>query len=281
MRKTRIPPPAATVQLIQSRCPLIPRVGLVLGSGFGALARELDRVRRFAFRELPGFPVGSVAGHSHGLSLGHWRGLELAVLEGRSHFYEGFELDEVTFPVRVLAGLGVQTLLLTNAAGGIHPKFQPGDFMVLSDHINALGANPLRGPTEEGLNRFVDLTEAYDRRLQQHLRAAARQVGARCHSGVYLAVSGPSYETPAEIRAFRRLGADAVGMSTVPEVIVARQCGLRVAGLSCITNAAAGLGGAHQTVSHEEVLETARRQEATTTQLVAAFLDRLARSPAP
>ncbi len=277
MRKTRIPLPAATVQLIQSRCPVIPRVGLVLGSVFAGLVREVDVTRRFAFRELPGFAVGSVAGHTHCLSLGHWRGHEVAVLEGRSHYYEVFELDEVTFPVRVLAGLGVQTLLVTNAAGGIHPKFRPGDFMVLSDHINALGANPLRGPSTAGLSRFVDLTEAYDRRLQQHLRAAARQVGARCHSGVYLAVSGPSYETPAEIRAFRRLGADAVGMSTVPEVIVARQCSLRVAGLSCITNAAAGLGGAHQTVSHDEVLETGRQREAIATQLVAGFLDRLAR----
>jgi len=171
--------------------------------------------------------------------------------------------------------MGVETLLVTNAAGGIHPKFRVGDFMILNDHINFLGMNPLRGAVAEGETRFVDMTRTYDPELQTHLKAAARSIRLPVREGVYLAVSGPSFETPAEIRAFRSWGADAVGMSTVPEVIAARQCGLRVAGCSCITNAAAGLGGKTQVVSAQEVLEVAKAQEQRASDWIGAFVQRI------
>jgi purine-nucleoside phosphorylase len=192
------------------------------------------------------------------------------LLSGRAHFYEGHPMEVVTFPIRVLAAFGVSALLLTNAAGGIHRRLRPGDFMCLSDHINLMGVNPLRGAPVPGLERFVDLSEVYAPELRRLLAVAARKARARLHSGVYLAVSGPSYETPAEIRAFARLGADAVGMSTVPEAIVARQCGLRVAGLSCITNLAAGR--ARGALSHSEVLETAARVRQTAAALIEHFV---------
>lgn len=272
--KNSLPLPRATAALITRRCPLKPAMGIILGSGFGPVADAVEVEREFAYRDLPGFPVGGAPGHAGRFILGRWHGVPLAVLKGRAHFYEGFDLAEVTFATRVLAALGVRTLLLTNAAGGISRKFRVGDFMALKDHINLMGVNPLRGPEPAGLTRFVDLTRTYDAELRDGLKRAAKAAGARCHEGVYLAVSGPSYETPAEIRAFTRLGADAVGMSTVPEAIVARQCGLRVAGLSCITNAAAGLGGHRQTVTHTEVLELARRREAVATRLVGEFVKR-------
>ena len=259
-RRPRLPLPAATASVIQKRCELRPRVGLVLGSGFGEAASALTVEREFAYRDLPGFGVGTVNGHAGHLLIGAWKGVPLAVLSGRAHYYEGFELAESTFPIRVLAALGIDTLLLTNAAGGINPRFKVGDFMVLSDHINLMGDNPLRGPEPVGLNRFVDLTQAYDATLRDRALAAAKRAKVKAHAGVYVAVSGPSFETPAEIRAFAVLGADAVGMSTVPETIVARQLGMRVAGLSCITNAAAGLGGKGQVVSHLDVMELARQR---------------------
>lgn len=274
-RKSSLPSPAGTAALIARRCRLRPVLGIILGSGFGPVAEAVTAEQDFAYRELPGFPVGSVAGHRGRLRLGRWHGLPVAVLQGRAHFYEGFSPEEVTFGTRVLAGLGVRTLLVTNAAGGIHPKLRPGDFMALSDHLNFMGVNPLRGPELPGLPRFVDLTRGYDPELRRLLKQAAKAAGAKLREGVYLAVSGPSFETPAEIRAFSRWGADAVGMSTVPEVIVARQCGLRVAGLSCITNAAAGLGGPDQTVTHREVLELARERETVATRLVGEFVRRL------
>ena len=276
--KNRLPDPAATAALITKRTPLRPKLGIVLGSGFGAIAKRVTGGREFPYRDLPGFPVGSVPGHAGRLVIGEWLGILVALLAGRAHFYEGFDLAESTFSTRVLAALGLGTLLLTNAAGGINAKFRVGDFMALSDHINFMGTNPLRGPERAGLNRFVDLTEAYDPALRTELKAAAKGMKSpkvRCHEGVYLAVSGPSFETPAEIRAFRTLGADAVGMSTVPEAIVARQCGLKVAGLSCITNAAAGLGGKGQTVSHLDVLELARQREGVAADLVGKFVSRI------
>jgi purine-nucleoside phosphorylase len=210
-----------------------------------------------------------VAGHSGKLCLARFGDVPVFLLSGRSHYYEGHDLSAVTCPMRVLHALGVRTVLLTNAAGGIHRQFAVGDFMVLTDHINLMGANPLRGPTFPGCARFVDMTAVYDPALRAGLRAAARGTGAKVREGVYLAVSGPSYETPAEIRAFARLGADAVGMSTVPEAIVARQCGLRVAGLSCITNLAAGRSQAP--LSHTEVLETGERAGQLAAQMLKNF----------
>ena len=210
-----------------------------------------------------------MSGHAGRLLLGRLGGTPVLVLSGRAHFYEGHTFDKVTFAVRLLAEYGIRSLLLTNAAGGINRRFHAGDFMVLTDHINLMGVNPLRGPCASGRQRFVDLTCAYDEKLREQLFLAGRAAKVKLQRGVYLALSGPTYETPAEIRAFARLGADAVGMSTVPETIVARQCGLRVAGLSCITNLAAGRSPAP--LSHAEVLETAERVKTAASELIERF----------
>ena len=220
---------------------------------------------------LPGFPPVGVSGHAGQLLIGQLGGTPVMVLSGRSHFYEGHPMERVTFAVRALAAYGIRDLLLTNAAGGVNRSFRPGDFMVLTDHINLMGTNPLRGAPLPGLPRFVDLTCTYDKGLRALLQRAGRQCGVKLRAGVYLAVCGPSYETPAEIRAFARLGADAVGMSTVPEAIVARQCGLKVAGVSCITNLAAGRS--RQTLSHAEVLETAERVKKVAARLLRNFAE--------
>jgi purine-nucleoside phosphorylase len=242
---------------IQRLTKLRPTLALVLGSGFNHVLDRLDVAAAIPYAKLPGFPQPSVAGHDGKLVIGKLGGTPVIVLSGRAHFYEGHSMERVTFAVRVLAACGVTDLLLTNAAGGINRKFRAGDFMALTDHVNFMGVNPLRAPAIPGLPRFVDLTQVYDAKLAALLTAAARRSKIKLHRGVYLAVSGPSYETPAEIRAFARLGADAVGMSTVPEAIVARQCGLRVAAMSCITNLAAGIS--KSPLSHAEVLETAER----------------------
>jgi purine-nucleoside phosphorylase len=210
-----------------------------------------------------------VSGHSGKLLIGHLEGTPVMVLSGRAHYYEGHPMALVTFAVRALAGYGIRDLLLTNAAGGVNRSLHPGDFMMLTDHINLMGANPLRGGPVPGLPRFVDLTYAYDQGLRRLLRQAGRECGLKLRTGTYLAVCGPSYETPAEIRAFARLGADAVGMSTVPEVIVARQCSLHVAAVSCITNLAAGRSP--KRLSHAEVLETAERVKKVAGQLLKNF----------
>lgn len=268
------PHPAAAARAISrlARADAAPRIGIVLGSGFARVAEAIPRPTSIPFHRIPGFSMGSVPGHSGQLVLGAWEGQDVAVLSGRAHFYEGFDWPQVTFGVRVLAELGVQELLLTNAAGGIQRGWKPGDFMAITDHINLMGGNPLRGPVAGGRERFVDMTQAYEPALIQRTRAAARLAKVRLRSGVYLAVPGPSFETPAEIRAFARLGADAVGMSTAPETIVARQCGLRVAGLSCITNVAAGLAGPQQQVTHAEVLDVGRQVAEQATRLVAAWV---------
>ena len=195
----------------------------------------------------------------------------MLVLSGRAHFYEGHEMERVTFATRTLAAFGITDLLLTNAAGGINKNFRPGDFMVLTDHINCMGANPLRGAHIPGLPRFVDLTETYDKKLRELLFKAGKISKLKLQRGVYLAVSGPTYETPSEVRAYGKLGADAVGMSTVPEAIVARQCGLRVAGVSCITNLAAGIS--KENLSHTEVLETAERVKKSGAALIKNFAE--------
>jgi purine-nucleoside phosphorylase len=233
----------------------------------------IDRLRveaEIAYTKLPGFPRPGVGGHQGRVVFGWYGEAPVCVLSGRAHYYEGHPMETVTFPVRVLAEFGVRDLLLTNAAGGINQRFRPGDFMCLADHINLMGANPLRGPLASGRERFVDLTRAYDARLTGILRRAAKKVKLKLHPGVYLAVSGPSYETPAEIRAFARLGADAVGMSTVPETMVARHCGLAVAGLSCITNLAAGRGNA--LLSHADVLAAGERVRGKAAALVEQFV---------
>ena len=236
---------------------LRPTLALVLGSGFHHALAGLRVDKKIACAKIPGFPRPTVSGHAGELFFGHLGRTPVLVLSGRVHFYEGQPMERVTFPVRTLAAFGITDLLLTNAAGGVNKKFRAGDFMALTDHINFMGANPLRGPAVPGLERFVDLTDTYDARLRALLFRAGEIAGLKLQRGVYLAVSGPSYETPAEIRAFATLGADAVGMSTVPEAVAARHCGLNVVAVSCITNLAAGIG--KEKLSHAEVLATAER----------------------
>ena len=255
---------------------LRPTLGIVLGSGFHHVLSELQVDAKIAYGRLPGFPPVGVSGHAGQLSIGRLGGTSVLVLSGRAHYYEGHPMTTVTFPVRVLAAFGVRDLLLTNAAGGLNRRFRTGDFMAFTDHINLMGTNPLRGPPWPGHPRFVDLTCAYDAELTRLLTRAARDSRLKLRAGVYLAVSGPTYETPAEIRAFARLGADAVGMSTVPETIVARQCGLNVAGLSCITNLAAGRTS--RPLSHAEVLETAERVKPLAARLLRNFARRYGRN---
>jgi purine-nucleoside phosphorylase len=254
---------------------LRPTLAIVLGSGFHHVLTELKVEKKIPYAKIPGFPKPTVSGHAGELYFGTLGGTPVMVLSGRAHFYEGHPMERVTFAVRSLAAFGITDLLLTNAAGGLNRNFRAGDFMVLSDHINLMGMNPLRGEATPGLPRFVDCTQIYDAGLAGLLREAGKKCKLKLRAGVYLAVSGPSYETPAEIRAFARLGADAVGMSTVPEAIVARQCGLRVAGVSCITNLAAGIS--KENLSHTEVLETAERvktQAATFLKTFATFYGR-------
>lgn len=254
----RMVEPSVTARQIGKFSRLRPTLGIVLGSGFQQAVAQMEVEKEISYLKLSGFPPMSVSGHAGKLLLGRLGGTPVVALSGRAHFYEGHSMEQVTFAVRALAEFGVRDLLLTNAAGGINRKFRPGDFMVLSDHINLMGTNPLCGPASPKWPRFVDMTRTYDAALSGLLHKAAKSCKLQLRSGVYLAVCGPSYETPAEIEAFARLGADAVGMSTVPEAIAARQCGLKVVGLSCITNIAAGRGG-RKTLSHAEVLETADR----------------------
>jgi len=299
---SRQPDPRTAAARLKKLSRLRPTLGLVLGSGFHHVLSELRVDAETPYSRLPGFPPTGVSGHAGKLLIGHLGETPVMVLSGRAHYYEGHPMALVTFAVRALAAYGIRDLLLTNAAGGVKRSLRPGDFMILSDHINLMGANPLRGGPVPGLPRFVDLTCAYDPGLRQLLRQAGRDyvemgtpgegtrptspakppacrpgaltrrgvTGLKLRTGTYLAVCGPSYETPAEIRAFARLGADAVGMSTVPEVIVARQCGLNVAAMSCITNLAAGRSG--KRLSHEEVLETAERVKKVAAQLLKNFV---------
>jgi purine-nucleoside phosphorylase len=264
------PDPAKAAAKIKNSSALRPALAIVLGSGFHHLLSKLDVETKIPYAKIPGFPKLSVSGHAGELLLGHLDGGPVIILSGRAHYYEGHDMERVTFAVRTLAQFGIRDILLTNAAGGINPKFRAGDFMVLADHINLMGTNPLRGPATPGLPRFVDMTQTYDRALSRKLHQAGRDCKMKLRSGVYLAVSGPSYETPAEVQAFARLGADAVGMSTVPEAIVARQCGLAIAGMSCITNLAAG-GGEKKMLSHAEVLDTAERVKHSGAKLLQQF----------
>jgi purine-nucleoside phosphorylase len=259
---------AARLKKISS---LRPKLAIVLGSGFHHVLARLRADKQVSYATIPGFPKPTVDGHAGELVFGRLGRTPVLVLSGRTHFYEGHPMERVPFAIRALAAFGITDLLLTNAAGGINRKFRPGDFMVATDHINFMGANPLCGPATIGLNRFVDLTDTYDAGLNALLFRAAKTCNLRLRRGVYLAVSGPSYETPAEIRAFARLGADAVGMSTVPEAIVARQCELNVAAVSCITNLAAG--GGRSGLSHAKVLETAGKVKVVAANLLKHFAE--------
>jgi purine-nucleoside phosphorylase len=243
---------------------LKPKIAIVLGSGLGAVAEAVESPIFVPYSEIPHFPQSTVEGHSGRIVAGYLNGVAVVVMQGRVHAYEGYTPRQVTFPMRVLGRLGMGTVILTNAAGGISPSYRVGELVLLSDHINALGFNPLTGPNEarfgDGVStglRFFDMTEAYSQKLRTLAHAAARAEGFSLEEGVYLATPGPSFETPAEIRAFRTMGADLVGMSTVPETIVARHMGVKVLGISCVTNLAAGISPTQ--LSHEEVFEAGAR----------------------
>lgn len=261
-------------QFIRGRALIIPQVAVVLGSGLGAFADTLTDSVAFSYGEIPGFARSTVEGHAGRLIIGISNGTRVAAMQGRFHYYEGYSLAEVTFPVRVFARLGVKSLMLTNAAGGINVDFRQGALMLIADHLNLIGASPLRGANDQRFGvRFPDMSEVYDRAFQQIAVEEARALNLELRHGVYAALSGPVYETPAEVRMLRVLGADAVGMSTVPEAIVARHSGLRVLGISCITNMAAGV--LNQPIDHAEVMETGERVRVTFTELLSRVIPRL------
>jgi xanthosine phosphorylase len=267
----------AAAAVIARRAPgAEPRLGIILGSGLGALGEALEDATAIGYGELPGFPEPGVAGHGGKLILGTLEGLPVACLQGRRHVYEGGDPGAMRAPVRALRHVGAVALLVTNAAGSLRPSSPPGSLMAISDHINMLGVNPLTGPNDDAVGpRFPSMRDAYDPALRAVLRQCARKLDIALPEGVYLAAHGPSFETPAEIRAFRTLGADAVGMSTIPEVILARHCGLRVAAVSAITNLAEGMGG--ETLSHEQTLRNADVAARDLTRLAALFCEALAR----
>lgn len=251
-----------------------PDVGLILGSGLGILAEDIEQPIFVPYDDIPNFPVSTVAGHAGRFVFGKLQGKNVCAMQGRFHYYEGYSLNEVTLPVRVMKALGVKTLIVTNAAGGINESFSPGDLMLITDHINFLPDHPLIGPNDENLGpRFPDMTEAYSRKLRDIARQSAQNLGLNIREGVYLATSGPTYETPAEVRMMRTLGADACGMSTVPEVIVARHGQMEVLGISCITNLAAGI--LDRPLSHDEVIRTTKKAQKDFSRLVLKIVENI------
>lgn len=262
------------VAYIRSRTSVQPAVGVILGSGLGHVVDSVRADISIPYAEIPGAKASAVAGHAGKMVIGHLGDVPVVVMQGRVHFYEGHSMDEVMFLSRVIGRLGIGKLIVTNAAGGVNTKFQAGDLMLISDHINFMGANPLRGANVDALGvRFPDMSDAYSKTLREAAHEVGRAEAVDLQEGVYLALSGPTYETPAEIRAFRTLGADAVGMSTVPEVIAMSHMGIPVLGISCITNMAAGI--LDQKLSHQEVMETTERVQKDFTRLVIALVARL------
>ena len=254
-------------RIIRSRTTVEPRIAVVLGSGLGGFADDFEEAVAIPYEDIPGFVRSTAQGHAGQLVIGKVDGVPVLAMQGRVHYYEGYSLEEVTFPVRAFSLLGIKTLILTNAAGGINVQLTQGALMVISDHLNLMGVNPLRGPNDERFGpRFPDMSTVYSAELQELVVEEAKAINVEVRRGIYGALSGPSYETPAEIHLLRGLGADAVGMSTVPEAIVARHMGLEVLGISCITNMAAGISD--EPINHEEVMATGDRVRATFTELL-------------
>jgi purine-nucleoside phosphorylase len=262
------------VRYIRGRSTMQPEIGVILGSGLGDVVDAVEIETAIPYAEIPGAKASTVLGHQGRMIFGRANGRRVVVMQGRVHYYEGYEMSEVMFLSRVIGRLGIRQLIVTNAAGGVNTSYVAGDLMLISDHINLMGPNPLRGPNIEALGvRFPDMSEAYPESLRTIARGVAKEIGLDVKEGVYLALSGPSYETPAEIRAFRVLGADAVGMSTVPEVIAMSHMGIPVLGISCITNMAAGI--LKQKLTHQEVIDTTTRVQKQFTELVLGILKRL------
>src|SRR5256714_11553215 len=261
-------------RIIRARTTVEPRIAIVLGSGLGGFADDFEEAAAIPYEEIPGFVGSAAEGHAGRLVVGKVDSVPVLAMQGRVHYYEGYSLEEVTFPVRAFKLLGIKTLILTNAAGGINVQLTQGALMVISDHLNLMGVNPLRGPNDERFGpRFPDMTAVYSPELQELVVDEAKVIGVEVRRGIYGALSGPSYETPAEIHLLRSLGADAVGMSTVPEAIVARHMGLEVLGISCITNMAAGISD--EPINHEEVMATGDRVRGTFTELLRRVVSRI------
>ena len=275
----------AATDYIRERSSYRPQIGMILGSGLNPLADAVQDADRIPYTDVPNFPRPTVEGHAGQLVLGRLQGLEVAIMQGRVHFYEGYPIQQVVFPVRVLQILGIKTLIVTNAAGGLNPQFQAGELMLIGDHLNLVGMtgnNPLFGPNDESFGpRFPDMSQAYDPELRRMAREVARENEIPLHEGVYASLGGPSFETPAEIRFLRTIGADAVGMSTAPEVVVARHGGTRVLGISGISNVlVAEVSAGHET-THEEVLAAGQQIVPRLTKVICGVLDRLAKGALP
>ena len=265
----------SAAQFITSQTSVRPKIALVLGSGLGAFADALTDAVRISYAQIPSFPRSTAIGHAGQLVIGNSQGITVAAMQGRTHLYEGYSAKEVSFPIRVFTRMGIKAVILTNAAGGINLKYSQGALVAIRDHINLQGQNPLVGPNDERFGpRFPDMTQAYSTAYREIAAAAAQKLGMTLHDGVYVALLGPSYETPAEIRYLRTIGADLVGMSTVAEVIAARHMGLKVLAISCVTNMAAGI--LDQPINHEEVLETGKRVQKQFEALLRAVLPRIA-----
>lgn len=260
-----------TCEWLRERMAEVPQTVIVLGSGLGRLGEEIEVTASFPYKDIPHFPVSTVEGHAGTLIVGRLGNTNVMAMNGRFHYYEGYSMKEVTYAIRVFHALGVRTLLVSNAAGGVNPSFRVGDLMLITDHINMLPENPLRGANVEPGPRFLDMSTAYDLELRNMVKQIAAEKGIALHEGIYLATQGPTYETPAEYRMFRLMGADAVGMSTVPEIIVARHCGMRCLGMSVITNS----GQKCAEVSHEEVKVAADNAQPRMSALFSALLSKI------
>ena len=263
-----------SIQFLRSQTSLNPDVGIILGSGLGSFGNHIEVEKKIPYHDIPHFGVPSIEGHSGNLIFGKVGKTKVVCLQGRIHFYEGHTIQKVSYPTRVLCKLGIKKLFITNAAGGLDTSMEPGDFMIIQDHINLMGVNPLIGPNDSLLGpRFPDMTEAYSSELNQKLALILTKHQIRFHNGTYIALTGPTYETPSEVRYLKMVGGSAVGMSTVPETIVANHMGIQVCGVSCITNKAAGLS--NQKLSHAEVTEVANRVEHQFVQFVKEFIGTL------
>jgi purine-nucleoside phosphorylase len=268
----------AAAHSVLQRCTLRPRIGLVLGSGLGAFADSLTDSTRIPFAEIPAFPLSTAIGHTGQMVIGMAGTVPVAAMQGRVHLYEGYSPQQVAFPMRVFGRMGIRAVIVTNAAGGINLTYKQGALVLISDHINLQGNNPLAGPNNDRFGpRFPDMTHAYEKSYRELARAEARNLGMTLHEGVYAALLGPSYETPAEIQYLRTIGADLVGMSTVFEVLAARHMGIKVLAISCVTNMAAGI--LDQSLSHQEVLETGERVKTSFEALLRAVLPRIESDP--
>lgn len=260
-----------TVAYLKSQTSFNPHVGIVLGTGLGNLANEIKIHKAIPYKDIPNFPVSTVSGHKGQLVFGTLNGVNVVAMQGRFHYYEGYTMLELSFPIRVMKYLGIKTLILSNASGGVNPTFEVGDIMIINDHINLMGINPLLGKNDDDIGpRFPDMSEAYDKELIKKALAVAHKNGINCRQGVYAAVTGPTFETPSEYRYIYRIGADCVGMSTVPEVIVARHMGLPVFAVSIITDL--GVEGHVVEVSHEEVIEAANNAEPKMTKIISELV---------